>query len=126
MQKGKNINSKVSLVFSRWSRKNFSSFCSIGRNVIIARVKNQIADASLSKNIILNEENISESSVSLYSQIKDQSICLPDSSILDFLEITGLISFIQIKKTIVTPVFFVSELYLYISHKHQYPLYNRI
>ncbi len=45
-----NINNKT-LVFSRWSRKAFASFYSIGKCVIIAKVKKEIADASLSKNV---------------------------------------------------------------------------
>ena len=49
MVKRNHIKSSISLVFSRWSRKSFASFCSIGRNVIISKLKNEIADASITK-----------------------------------------------------------------------------
>lgn len=37
------------LFFRRWSRKRFASFASMGRTIVIARVCNSIADASLRK-----------------------------------------------------------------------------
>ena len=49
MDKKRAISNKTKLCFCRWSRKNFAMFCSLGRHVVISKLKNSIADASLSK-----------------------------------------------------------------------------
>lgn len=55
MKKFSQMLKKNTLVFSRWSRKAFASFCSIGRCVVISKVKKEIADASLTKNTSLSD-----------------------------------------------------------------------
>lgn len=49
MLKRRFISSTHLLRFRRWSRNRFAAFCSVGRSVVIGRLKNSIADASLSK-----------------------------------------------------------------------------
>lgn len=39
----------LGLRFRRWSRKRYAAFCSMGRYVMIGHLKNNIADASLSR-----------------------------------------------------------------------------
>ncbi len=65
--KGTN-NSKTSIVFSRWSRKSWAVFCSLGREVKIAVLKLIVADGFIKKNkvrinvpeIIQNEDKYSD------------------------------------------------------------------
>ena len=54
MKKFSQMLKKNTLVFSRWSRKAFASFCSIGRCVVISKVMKVFADASLTQNISLS------------------------------------------------------------------------
>ena len=54
MKKFSQMLKKNTLVFSRWSRKAFASFCSLGRCVVISQVKKEIAAASLPSNTSLS------------------------------------------------------------------------
>ena len=55
MKKFSQMLKKNTLVFSRWSRKAFASFCIICRCVVISKVKKEIADASPPKNTSLSD-----------------------------------------------------------------------
>ncbi|HBX51764.1 MAG: hypothetical protein A2275_00245 [Bacteroidetes bacterium RIFOXYA12_FULL_35_11] len=48
MRKNKNTIQTV-IHFSRWSRKQFAVFCSVGKQVIISHLKAELSDASLQK-----------------------------------------------------------------------------
>lgn len=54
MQKRRFISSTHLLRFRRWSRNRFAAFCSVGRSVVIGRLKNSIADASLTKQSVFS------------------------------------------------------------------------
>lgn len=58
MHKNQSILSFNTLRFRRWSRNRFAAFCSIGREVVIGKVKKSIADASLTKKPFLPSQSV--------------------------------------------------------------------
>ena len=75
-------NRRLSLRFTKWSRKSYAAFKSVGRHVTIGRLKNVIADALLGKqtNILSifttawKQEN--ESNENEWSQPPDEELLL--------------------------------------------------
>jgi hypothetical protein len=63
ISKGQILNKRNKLVFSRWSRKSWAVFCSLGREVKIAVLKLVVADGFIKKNkvgIIVSEATENE------------------------------------------------------------------
>ncbi len=98
MHKTNNIQA-LRLRFHRWSRKGFAAFCSIGKCVVIARVKNSIANASIAKNKLSYVDpaaDCSPSSSASYPSLWPDLLCPELNAILSALlavEMTQTVSF---------------------------------
>ncbi|MEG1585840.1 MAG: hypothetical protein RR346_03075 [Bacteroidales bacterium] len=72
MNKNYTSSQKSVLRFRRWSRKNFASFCSLGRCVCIGHLKNTIANASMSKKQTTEENKTLFTLITDPDEIPDQ------------------------------------------------------